>query len=39
MIWLALAAVVVCAALLVVLFGALRAGAREDEQAGRDADR
>ena len=34
--WLLLAGLVLGAALLVVLFGALRAGAREDEQAGRD---
>lgn len=34
--WLLLAAVVLGPALLVVLFGALRAGAREDEQTGRD---
>lgn len=36
MIWLALAAFIVVPALLVVLFGALRAGSREDDQAGRD---
>lgn len=34
--WLLLAGVVVAPVLLVVLFGALRAGAREDEQTGRD---